>query len=59
MAARKAKPAKRRARRKTSAAPSDRTPPLPRGPREGIPDEGPLPHGEEPARPEDTGRHGA
>lgn len=39
---------------------SKRSPPLPDGNRrEGIPEEGPLPHGEEPARPRDTGRQGA
>lgn len=31
---------------------------MPKG-REGVPPEGPPPHGEEPARPGDTGRHGA
>ncbi len=35
-------------------------PPMPKGSRhEGVPDRGPPPHGQEPARPKDTGRHGA
>ena len=35
-------------------------PPMPKGSRRaGIPSEGPLPHGQEPARPRDTGRQGA
>jgi len=45
---------------------SDRTehsrdaPPLPKASRrEGIPQKGALPHGEERARPKDSGRHGA
>ena len=36
------------------------TPPMPKGStREGIPQQGPLPHGEELGRPKDSGRHGA
>jgi len=49
-----------RTRRKRQADPQAKAPPMPKGSRrEGIPARGPLPHGEESARPKDSGRHGA
>lgn len=62
MAARQPSPEKSRPQRRPSRDRDepDRAPPLPKGSRrEGIPDQGSPPHGEEPARPTDTGRHGA
>jgi len=55
-----AKEARTRQKRQTDRREEEKVPPMPKGSRrDGIPDRGPLPHGEESARPKDSGRHGA
>jgi hypothetical protein len=64
MAAETARPANHRAARPNpkpanpERVQAPTAPPMPKG-RDGVPLEGPPPHGEETARPTDTGRHGA
>lgn len=60
MAAAKASVVKRKRDRRERRKASRASPPLPRNSRRfGIPREGALPHGEEAARPKDSGRYGA